>query len=683
MYLDERSNQLLKEVLGNPEISNAKLEEKFQLSRRQVNYSFHKLNDWLEANNYPKIKRTNSGKFIVSPVIIDIFSENINHSSRKSSYIPSEKERAKFILLMLVSSSEELSLVHFSSALDVSKNTILRDLKCAQVIVEEYQLEIIYSRLYGYDLSGSEWNKRKLLVDLLQEAFRSYDSEWYLGKLLEIHTDEIEHLKRLMEKVETRLYLKFSDERMKLLQYVIAILYRRIKRGKLVDDFYHIDYQKLSDTKEYEAAEILVQDLGHVPQAERLFITLQLLASNVLSSEFLTDREVPQLKNALRESLETFERKAVVQLKDKEGFLDKLLLHMMPAYYRIKYQLTTNYSMVEKVSEEFEAIHYMVKDSLKPLEDYINCKIPENEIGFLTILIGGHLIKSGETIHTKKKALVVCPNGVSISKLMENSLRDLFPEFYFYDAFSIREFQEMNLETDIVFSPVPIQTDKKLFMVNGVMTEYEKLQLRQRVMKEIFGLNSNVINVHQILNIIEKHAKVVEKQALKNELQEYFTSQSSNGQEQKVTIQLSDLIHLDNIILKDYVESWHEAIEIAAKPLLEKGVITGSYVEEMKKQYPAASPHIVLGRNIAIPHASPEDGVNKVGMSLLKIENGLTLEDGKKLHFIAVIAAVDKNQHLTALLQLMKLASSDESIAIMQDYKSVEEIYDMIKFYSK
>ena len=186
MYLDERSNLLLKEIIGNPDISNAKLEEKFQLSRRQINYSFQKINDWLEAKNYPVIKRTNTGKFIVNPTIIDLFSDKIDVTSRKNSYIPSEKERAKYILLMLLASSEELSLIHFSTALDVSKNTILRDLKYAQVIIEEYQLKIMYSRMHGYDLSGSEWNKRKLLVELLQDAFRIYDSEWYLQKILEI-----------------------------------------------------------------------------------------------------------------------------------------------------------------------------------------------------------------------------------------------------------------------------------------------------------------------------------------------------------------------------------------------------------------------------------------------------------------------------------------------------------------
>ena len=684
MYLDERSNKLLQEILGNPEISNLKLEEKFQLSRRQVSYSLTKINDWLESNNYPKIKRTSTGKFIVNPIIVDLFTESTNQPSKKGSYIPSEKERAKYIILMLLSSPEELSLIHFALALDVSKNTILRDIKFAQVIIEDYQLEIVYSRIHGYELSGSEWNKRKLLIELLQEAFKIYDSEWYLQKLLNISSAEIDHLKQLMEKVETKLQLKFSDERMRLLQYTIAVLYRRIRRGEVIDDFYHINYEELSDTKEFEAAEILIKDLGHVPKTERLFITLQLLTANVLTSQILTDQELPQLRQALKECLQVFERKAIVELKDKEEFLDKLMLHMKPAYYRMKYRLTTNYKMIEKVSDEFEAIHYIVKDSLKPLEDYINCPIPEEEIAFITILISGYLINSGKTIHMKKKAVVVCPNGVSISNLMESSLRDLFPEFYFYDAFSIREFQQLNIDTDIIFSVVPIQTDKKLFIVKGVMTDFEKLQLRQRVMKEIFGLNSNVINIDHLITIIEKHAKIQEMEALEKDLQEYFTFQISNDKELNSTgYNLADLLNLQTITIKDHVDGWHHAIELAAEPLLTKGIIEEKYVDMVKTLYPTVSQHIVLGRNIAIPHAGPEDGVNKVGMSLLKINEGLALEDGRELHLIVVIAAVDKNQHLNALLQLMKLASTNELVGKIISAESQDEIFDIVNKFSQ
>ncbi|MCU7709242.1 BglG family transcription antiterminator [Priestia sp. JV24] len=679
MHLDERSNLILKRVVSNPSISNAELERKYHLSRRQISYSFTKINDWLKSNNYPKIQRTNGGKFIIDPLLMELFAEKVEHSA--GSYIPSEKERAQLVLLMLLGSEEELSLLHFSSSLSVSKNTVLRDMKYTQKIVNGYHLEIIYSRMHGYDIVGSEWNKRKLLIEVLRTVYDMYQGETYIQAYTGISREEIQRLKEQMEKVEKRLALQFIDQKIKLLPYTIAILLKRIKKGNLIKDSYHIDYEELSDTKEFEAAEILIEDAACIPKEERLFITLQLLTSNVLSSQFLREEETLELKSSLKNSLALFEKKACITFKEKEKLLQKLVLHMKPAYYRIKYQLTTNYSIIEKVSEEFEAIHYIVKDSLKPFETYIGCSIPESEVMFITVFIGGHLINSGETIQLKKRAVVVCPNGVSISHLMEHTLRDLFPEFYFYEALSIREFEQSKAEFDMVFSPVTVQTSKHLFIVEQFISDFQKLQLRQRVIQTIFGLNTSVVNIEQLISVIEKYAKVDQKSQLQKALQDYFSLQILNETSKNQEYSLADLITPETIVLRDQVESWKEAISIAAAPLLHKGVITEAYIDKMQEQYPSMSPHIVLRLNVAIPHASPEDGVQAVGMSLLKLKEGLLCGE-QKVHFIVVIAAIDKKKHLNAMLQLMKLAEMNGVINEMKQLNEKYKIYEIIKTHS-
>ncbi|UKJ78951.1 BglG family transcription antiterminator [Priestia megaterium] len=679
MHLDERSNLILKRVVSNPGISNAELERKYHLSRRQISYSFTKINDWLKSNNYPKIQRTNGGKFIIDPLLMELFAEKVEHSA--GSYIPSEKERAQLVLLMLLGSEEELSLLHFSSSLSVSKNTVLRDMKYTQKIVNGYHLEIIYSRMHGYDIVGSEWNKRKLLIEVLRTVYDMYQGETYIQAYTGISREEIQRLKEQMEKVEKRLALQFIDQKLKLLPYTIAILLKRIKKGNLIKDSYHIDYEELSDTKEFEAAEILIEDAACIPKEERLFITLQLLTSNVLSSQFLREEETLELKSSLKNSLALFEKKACITFKEKEKLLQKLVLHMKPAYYRIKYQLTTNYSIIEKVSEEFEAIHYIVKDSLKPFETYIGCSIPESEVMFITVFIGGHLINSGETIQLKKRAVVVCPNGVSISHLMEHTLRDLFPEFYFYEALSIREFEQSKAEFDMVFSPVTVQTSKHLFIVEQFISDFQKLQLRQRVIQTIFGLNTSVVNIEQLISVIEKYAKVEQKSQLQKALQDYFSLQILNETSKNQEYSLADLITPETIVLRDQVESWKEAISIAAAPLLHKGVITEAYIDKMQEQYPSMSPHIVLRLNVAIPHASPEDGVQAVGMSLLKLKEGLLCGE-QKVHFIVVIAAIDKKKHLNAMLQLMKLAEMNGVINEMKQLNEKYKIYEIIKTHS-
>src|SRR5699024_11197244 len=120
--------------------------------------------------------------------------------------------------------------------------------------------------------------------------------------------------------------------------------------------------------------------------------------------------------------------------------LDKLLQHLKPAYYRIKYQLSETISLQGSLSNEFKELHHLVKRSIAPLANLIGSSIPDSEVTYITMLIGGWMKRQGESIEKKTKAIVVCPQGVSVSRLMFNELNELFPEFVFLDSLSVREF---------------------------------------------------------------------------------------------------------------------------------------------------------------------------------------------------------------------------------------------------
>ncbi|MFP3123854.1 BglG family transcription antiterminator [Ectobacillus funiculus] len=684
MQLDDRSNCLLQEVITNPGIKNKDLEEKYGLSRRQIGYSFDKINDWLEINNLPRIERTRQGLFIVNPILFTSLHAE-KEKAFTNQYLPSDIERAEMIVLLLLSRNEELSLFHFTSALDVSKNTILNDLKIAQNLIEPYKLKIHYSRQHGYSIEGNEFQKRKLLINVIQKILEMYNGQVWIQKLANITKEEIQNLHEQIEKVESKLNLKFTDEKMESMPYILSFVLRRIKQGKIINSF-HIHYDELSDTKEYKATEELLYNWGDIPTEERLFVTLQLLTTNVSSSELLTEETIPDLIQAVDEMLRLFEKMACIVLQDKEQLLHKILLHVKPAYYRIKYKLTISNPLQETVSNEFKELHHLVKKSTKPLFDLIGSEIPESESTYFTMLIGGWLSRQGDSIHHKTKALVVCPKGVSVSRLMQSNLKELFPEFIFLDALSVREFQQYNLDYDVVFSPVFLQTKKKLFIVRSFLQKEEKYRLRKQVLQDLHGYMPSDIDVDIVLDIIEKHTVIQNKQALMKELQQYFTNnQSSSIKQQPETTgkpNLSELITPETISLHPAVSSWEEAIRLGAQPLLENESITPSYVEAMIKQYDTSDPYIIIGPNLAIPHASPEDGVNEVAMSLLRLEKGVDFAKDHPINIVVIIAARDKQQHLRALMQLTRLAVCKEDIDAMIQAKSAEEVHEIIEKYS-
>lgn len=682
MYLDERSNSLLEELLKNPTVTNKKLQEKFLITRRQVDYSFKKINEWLKEQGKNPVLKVN-GQYRFDDGILSTI-----ESSQVETYIPSEKERAYIIILIILLRKEELSLNHLIEELEVSKNTILQDLKMVRKILAPFELRVQYTRSQGYYFEGNEWNKRSSMLFVIQSIIKKFGGELFLQKFMKINEDEINQTKKQINKIEEQLNLNFIDTDVRMLPYSLEGIFARIFAGKHITTDFLIDYSELSDTREYEATKLLISDRAQniITKEERLYITLQLLTSKVMSNETLNSKEIPKLKKALSECLVQFEEKSLVFLTDKETLVEKLFIHFKPAYYRIKYKLTTDYGLVEKIGKEFELLHYFVGESIDPLRAYLKSEIPDNEIMFITLFIGGHIIDNQEVINksSELKAIVVCPNGLSISKLMEKNLYNLFPEIYFYPAMSIREFEQTNLIYNLVFSATPLETTEQLFIVNQVMTLEEKKELRRRVMNTVCFKKNIGFSLSNLMEIISQHADIKDENGLTKSLEIFLPTEGSQADMKErppipnVEIQLDKLLTEEMIQKVETVSNWHEAIEYAARPLLEKSKIEPNYINEMKRQYPTIPEYILLQKNIAIPHAEIEAGVNELGMSMLYIEKGLPNLDGTLLHFIVVIAAVDKTTHFSSLLQLMELAGTTTVLERIKKAGNVSEIYNII-----
>jgi transcriptional antiterminator/mannitol/fructose-specific phosphotransferase system IIA component (Ntr-type) len=684
MYLDERSKTLLLEVIKNPHLSSKELQSTYDLSRRQVDYSFKKANEWLEDQGKPQIIKKN-GCYQIDKSVLQLFDieqvEDVEH------YIPTQEERVYLLILYIVTSEEELSLNHFISEMEVSKNTILQDLRDVRSLLDSKELSLEYTRQDGYYTVGSEWNKRSMMLEAIYKVSQMYGGEQFFKRFMDISEEAVQSIKQQLTKIERELQLSFVDAELECLPYAVEGIFKRMRKGRKIDTDFFINNSELSDTREYAAVNILIEDKKEVPEEERLYLALQLLTSNTVQKDkHLDDQELPRLRQALRETLNEFERKAVFPIVNKEELVDKLFLHFKPAYYRIKYHLTTDYRPLEKISEEFEMLHYFVKESVAPLVQFLECDIPEKEIMFITLFVGGHIIEHNEQSmeEAHKRAIVVCPNGLSVSKLMERNLRSIFPEIYFYPAMSVREFKDSDVEFDLVFSSVPITipSDKRLFVVNQMMDETERNHLRKVVMRSVFLFDEQTVDVEGLMDVINAYAEVNNEKALLSSLKSFLKTENPVTHVEPIyyghTLHLDALLSKEMIQIVEGIDGWQEALSLAAQPLIENEKIVPKYVAAIKEEYPDVAEHIVLQGNIAIPHSDTDKGVQELGMSLLFMKEGIPNFNGSMLHFIVVIAAIDRKAHFTALMELMELAGSEETLEKMKQSNTSEEIAEII-----
>ncbi|WP_239703155.1 MULTISPECIES: BglG family transcription antiterminator [unclassified Mammaliicoccus] len=658
----------------------------FNISRRQLGYRIQKLNDWFKEHDYPEIERTSQGYFIVDDTIKDFLNVPIESTYQENEQVYTAYQRAHLILLMLFSEEEGLSLNHFSIDLEVSKNTILNDIKKLKELLQPYEVNLKYSRTNGYYLAGSEFEIRRLLMRLIDKVFTMHIAQSDIVKSLSIIDEKIELINKQITKIEQYLDRKFIDQSTQTLPYKLYLILRRIKHDKIVSSF-SIGYDDLSDTKEYQATEILTSNYPNIPRQEKLFITLQLLSTSVQWSDVSDVQHIPELKKALIDMIVQFEKITFIKFKDRDSLINQLMLHMEPAFYRIRYQLSDVEGLENSLKEDYKELFHLVKLSSKPLEKFFGQSLPENEIAYLTILIGGSLRRQDEEIEQKVKAVVVCTQGTSISQLMLQELRSVFPEFIFLDALSLRDFNQYELDFDIVFSPMHIMTPKKLYITKTILTAQEKHELRQHVFGQLNNTMETEIQVEKMISAIREHATIHNESELfkivKAQFEDTYAYSSVKASTLSInsTLNLQDLLPTNLINFVERVADIEEAIQLTANPLVRMKYVDPLYIDKMHAAFDET--YMVINQNIAIPHADGDQVVHRTAMSMLILKEPLKLSTGLKVHIFVAIAATDKFKHLRPLLQLRDMSQDDEAIQQIVQTDSKIDVYKIIQHFSK
>lgn len=132
----------------------------------------------------------------------------------------------------------------------------------------------------------------------------------------------------------------------------------------------------------------------------------------------------------------------------------------------------------------------------------------------------------------------------------------------------------------------------------------------------------------------------------------------------------------DTIALRQNVECWQQALEICARPLLAAGIIEPEYLKAIVAQHRKLGPYYVLAPGLAMPHARPEEGAKSLGLSLLKLEQGVSFgsEEFDPVDIIIMLAAPDKHSHIEIISALAELFSSDEDMHKLHQATTLEEI---------
>lgn len=670
--------------MNNPSITGKEVESSLQISRKQLSYTIDKINDYLQDNGLPRIERLRTGKFVVPVAVLEQY-QTEDMKVKGSTYIYSDKDRCFLVYLMLLCIREELSIYHFTSELQVSKNTFLADLRKLEVKLEPYHLEVSYSRQEGYHLIGSEFSKREMMIVAIRNILKLPNGKEKIIDICKISETLMEQVENQVGIIEDKLQLRFTDERLKELPLILCLIIIRTQKGRIIHELSET-FQHIAGTKEYSVMLEFAKEYDITWQTEKLFLAAQIQISNFHGLQSNDSKQEEELMKAAQKVVVNFENLICITIKERDKLLEALFQHIKPAFYRMKYQYHIEQSIVDMVLPQYSSLHAVVRKSIHPFEELVGTKFPDEELVYITALFGAWLRREGilDFIEKKKRAVVVCANGVSVSNFLYFTLKELLPEIEFITCLSMREFAKYDIKKyDVVFTMIRLETSKIQFVVKPFIDEVSKQRFREKVMGELTGVVPRELDTLSLMHIIEKYTEIKDSEGLKKELTAALNpvaeEEPLRKRETRVSIELEDVLVKETIQILEEPIYWEDAIHIAAKPLIARGDIIETYEQKAIKNIKENKPFIMIADGVIIAHAGVDDGAVRVCLSLVTLPQKVDICGYMKADVIIMIGTPNPTKHLEVLEQLNHILEDKNTLSLLKKAKTPEDILKLIQ----
>ncbi|MGO2509968.1 MAG: PTS sugar transporter subunit IIA [Vibrio hibernica] len=146
---------------------------------------------------------------------------------------------------------------------------------------------------------------------------------------------------------------------------------------------------------------------------------------------------------------------------------------------------------------------------------------------------------------------------------------------------------------------------------------------------------------------------------------------------------LNRLITKNRIQVVDSLPSWMDAVEQVCKPLVDDGSISLDYQSAIIDSTNELGPYYVLAPGIAMPHARPENGVNKNALALLVVRDGVEFnsEENDPVKLLLLLAAKDSDQHIELITSISEFFCNEQDVSDVINAINIDEIIKIITKY--
>ena len=553
----------------------------------------------------------------------------------------SKDDRVTVIIVLLIM-TDKTTIEQLARELEVSKNTLVEDLKTVEKELKRCGIQLVRKSYYGLTITGNEAEIRNMIfnryVKVMNEKMINLD-----GIIKKHAVIETKIAKEMIRAIEEEQEIKYSDNAIQELENMILISLCRSFYG------FHIIYKKIPDWKESSEYRIIkkVMEKHHtiyLNEGDIFYLIMLFHASKKFYGTFLDDNlEDKKIMMITENLIKEFCKVIQIDYEANKDIGNQIMMHLKVAIYRLKNKIQIENPLEEDIRYSSLFMYDITKKILKEYEDIFGVEFPESEIAYTTMYFET-LFQENYNLKFNIRVMLACNGGISTAVLLKQRLHMMMPELEIIETCRLKDVEnEAEKENpDFVISTVPLKMRKcKVLEVNPLLSAEDLNLIREEITNMFY-----------------------------NKKTEYLARRISCENQGR----LRELLQERYCRFKEETDDWKEAIKIASHLLVEDGFIEEAYVEDMIRVVQTVGNYMVFIPEIAFVHAPPGH-VKKNHMAFLQLKNVIRfgVKGKTDVNIIIVVANKDENENLLELIQIL---TKDDNI---ERFKKAENYQDLLK----
>ena len=609
-------------------------------------------------------------------------------------------ERINILKMILYFDESGLKLSDIAGTMEIPKADVRKDLEIMSEELKKDGIKLIYENYKGYKLTGNKGNllvkRLEIIEDIIRELketgdfFNSGDSgtwhseEYFYGY---IKYENLEITRDFLELIGKELGLEIDEENYnRIFSYILML----INFDELYDNKEELLTRNfLFHTPEYLAVERILgklfkeNDRKESPKKAKLLLITDLIMGINISGlkddifyKWINEEAVAEEITDKVSDMINFDLRADRILIT--GLIDNLKFSI----YRIKNDIQIINSVFKDLILNKDKNIKIVKKAVEETEKEFKINFTEYELAAMAYLVRASIKRTKR--NNIKKVLLICGLGYGSSKILEESLKenyeldivDVIPYYLADDLIPAYKEVDFILSTIEIHRQFEVSYGIPIIKINPVMQKEDFEKLAE------YGIEKNKtsVSLKKLISIIENNTEIKDRQKLIDSLKNEFEDRIINDI-QKTGYTLKKLLKKENVKFIDEAENWKEAIFQSGDLLVSNKKVTSEYVQEMIELVEKHGPYIVLEEGIAMPHAGISENVLETGISLLVVNEKVSLPEGRNANIFLSFAAKNKNDNIDIMNDLFELITKYEfidKVSKMKNYSQLETYLEEI-----